>query len=1779
MESLVQRLVQNPHDQEAITFAHQAGQSDPRSYAMLLEQVGKSTQDPAFASHWLTEAANVWSTSLGDAHRAARALMIAIDRDPTQPTPAERLAELYREKGDMKALVALLDRRGKALTALAQQSPEIAPHAAAVYEELGRLWAEEPLNQPRKAVDNYRRAVQFDPANQYAIYGLRELYKSQGQWLEAIPLFELEQRMVTDAERQLALYQDEAEVRRNAGDLAGSSQTLRAARSVEGGADPTLKQQLATSVLERVQAGEQVHPQETAEAAQLFVELAEEYPGEHGFSYSVCALDLEATHDRAVQLAMYYGEQLGREAEAAPRAAAYLKANPQGALAPQARELVNKMMELGGDESLLEALAPPPDADASQRVAALLDIAKGLARKAKKREAADRYREVTSIEPANEEAVTFLEAYLRQTRKYSELKDLLLAAASSQDADVELRGKWIREVAELCESQLRDLDGSIAAWKLLIDLDPSDEGPMDQLTRLLERAKRWDDLCQLLQQKAEQTDDIEARLSIEKSVAKIHEQRRKDPVATGEAWARIAALVPDDDDAINTAVRFFEKGERPDLAAQVIADNMASVTDEESRGALSERLGVLCEAAGQHQRAGEAFAEAAALLKQASLWEASERCFVAAELWEQAASAVSERAQLTGESTEQAALYALESDYLGRAGDAAAALERLEQATDLDPEHESYAAALEQRYVAEAKHKELAAYLLRRADKLANKTLRTSLRKRAAQIQKEQLGDADAARDSLVQVLEDTDDPEALGLLLDDAEASLEWSAAAEYAARLSKAVTEPSERIKVALREARIVAQGLEDRPTAIERYESILSDFEENNEEALIAIADLHEAEKNPAGTVDALERLLKASTENPQKLSLARRLADIYEGPLESLDDAVRTLEIVRDVDDEDYDALQRLCDLSERLEDWPRVAEYLAGLIDVEGDDDEVSKMTRRLAEILDQRVGKGDEALAALMTVADGGDEACRNEYVKLGDKLGWKGIVATKLVEWYIEAPGGDERNEALRGAFERFVEVGRDSDAANVAKELIRTKGADVDLADKLEAIAVKLKDLEALEIAHDLKVQDLSGPTRAEEMVRQAEVMAEAGVEAEEAIQHGEQALTSVPPEEVESLLSRLAALAKAPGHVIDLYERQVTRCKSPQDRLRALARAAQVAAEHDALDRARQFFDISLGGGVQEETLTVLEDIARIADVGRDGKVLTKTLAQALAAGGQGSRDGGRTRSALLGRAAQIAHADLEDTDQAFAWLGDALVTHVDDTRLDELERLAEEVGDPKRAATVLNRALEEVFDGPLVRKLLARRARVRREKLGDPRGAAEDLKRLHDLSPSDTAVMDELANLYTELEDYRGMVQLYEDQILRGKDTATRAELARKVARLWEDQLADPREAADAWRRVLRMKSGDPEAQEGLERAKSLMLKSSGSESASEKKGRPDAKRPRPFTRSSAPLPASDEAPTLPDDVAGDGSSLGAASELPLDEAPGASDEPAADEDPLRALTDAERPLDEPPLSDQAPPLPPLQDDEDAASPLPPDTDDTEDALPPPEAEAEPPMASDFPPVPVTDQTLESDAPPPLPFAAEPEPEPEPEPAPLDGGDADTTDTDSTDTAGSVDNDDDDEPPDVGDEVEDDVGDEVEDDADDEPLAAAGPPPLPASGASAAPPPPPSSRTSSVPPPLPSAAGLSAPTASSPSRPLPPPPSRPPTPPPSRSQAPLPAGSGRPPPPPPPRRPPGMTSSIPGRPPPPPPARSSRRPPPPVPAKAGVADSDDIDVSVNEDELQE
>jgi tetratricopeptide (TPR) repeat protein len=1469
METLIQRLVANPHDKEALDYAHHAGSADPRSYAIMLEKVGEASNDAGYAAHWLSEAANVWSTTIGDAHHAARTLMRAIEKDPTG-SAGERLAQLYRDKGDPKALVALLEKLVKLLSPLLHDRPEVRPQLASMHEELGRLWSEAPLTRPERALENWKRLVELDPQNAYGVYAARELYKSQQQYAEAIPFFALEQAIVDDPQRKLALYRDEADIRKRVRDMAGATQALRSALGMTPD-DATLKAELGGLILERIDAAEMVSADDRTLGAQVFVSLAETYDGEYGMSYATSALRAAAGNDRAMQLADYYATQLGRVAEIAPLYAGYMQANPNGFMAGEARvkgagakpppapvpqsrpsfpagvspgaaaafqgqQQVDSRPGFGQRPSQpVPAASPsqpeaaPRDRQSSMSIAApqsnagdlnlLLEEAQAENTKGRKPQALAKFREALKIDPANSEALSWVEEHLRQKRMYADLRDVLLAASRVPTVSQDTRKQQLRDVAGLCESQLRDIETAIQAWKQIVTIDRGDEQARDQLRRLLERGARWDDLASLLEQEAMGAPDVEQKIALEKKLATLHEQKRKDPAAAAEAWTRVANLAPEDEAAVQTAVKLYEKAERFDLAAQVIQDNVGNVSDKPARGALLQKLGELRLKANDHAAAGEAFSEAAEAVGQAKLWEQAEKAFVTAGRFGDAAHALDMRAELT-EGKQQAILFAQAADLLVKAQDVPAAIGKLEQATEIDPTNDAWSTQLEEHYKAEQREGDLVRFLLARAEKLSDKGRRVGARRSAADLQRK-LGDREGARESLLLVLNDGDDAEALNTLIDDATDRSDWQDAVDLLRRLFAITKNAPDKLGIALREATMLAENLDDVDGAIERYESIYKTLDPKSRVALHAIADLNERKGNMEGAADALEREIPLA-DGPERVDLAQRLAQLYEGPLKNAKGAIKALEIVHQADPEDFDAIARLQILCEEVGDWPRVAQLMQALIEVEGDEEESSRLTQHLSNILEEKLQKGDEALAALERLADQGDQPCRDAYVELGDRLGWKGIVATKLVAWN-ESTSGPDRNEALRSAFYRFLDIGREQDAARVAMELARSKGADPPLAEKLEQIATKLKDLDALGVAHDLLTKELSGAARATELVRQAEAQVAAGVDPLEAMQHGEAALTSVAPGDVEPLLTRLAALTQAPGHVIDLYERQVGRCRVPADRLTALARAAQVAAERGANDRARSFFELALGGGVQEDTITALEGAARLGDEHGGGIALRSILADALAAGGQGSRDGGRTRGALLRRAAQIAYRDLKDTDKAFGWLGDALITHVEDASLEALEDLGREVGDLHRVQATLTRALEEVFDGPLVRKLLGRRAKLRRDTLGDKKGAAQDLKKLHDLSPSDGDVMNDLSGLLLELGDHRGMIQLYEDQILRGRDPALRAELARKVARIWEEDVGDAREAADAWRRVLRMKAADPEATAGLDRAKSGKLK--------------------------------------------------------------------------------------------------------------------------------------------------------------------------------------------------------------------------------------------------------------------------------------------------------------------------------------------------------------------
>ena len=165
-------------------------------------------------------------------------------------------------------------------------------------------------------------------------------------------------------------------------------------------------------------------------------------------------------------------------------------------------------------------------------------------------------------------------------------------------------------------------------------------------------------------------------------------------------------------------------------------------------------------------------------------------------------------------------------------------------------------------------------------------------------------------------------------------------------------------EKAAFALREAKLLADSLGDPEGAIRRYLWVLDEVDPKNRDAMKRVAELEEKRENNAGLAAILERELPVTEPVEDQLVIARRLADLYQGTLADDAKAIAALEVVYRLDGEDFDALARLADLSEKTENWPRLAVLLSALIEIEGDEDELSNLTRKLAGLSGRRARPG-----------------------------------------------------------------------------------------------------------------------------------------------------------------------------------------------------------------------------------------------------------------------------------------------------------------------------------------------------------------------------------------------------------------------------------------------------------------------------------------------------------------------------------------------------------------------------------------------------------------------------------------------------------------------------------------------------------------------------------------------------------------------------------------------------------------------------------------------------
>ena len=1472
-DALIARLRRNPDDVEAFASlrAHYHRRRDYASLVNLLEGWAARARDLAAAADAFHEAGDLCLSYLGDRSRSISLLERALERNPVHIEASLFLERLFTEVHDERRRLEVLERRAEAMTA-AQMDPRL---IAAVHLQLGEIW-EQQHKRTDRAIYHYRKGFELDPTLVPAIYAAREIYRTAGNLKAAASLYDMEANAEFDPTRKIALLRELAHLRaEELGDFEGATVALQRAMAQAPG-DLAVMHDLSMALLRR--ADQQPEPAASSDrrrAADLLYEMAQRCPADHAIAYAEAALDGCPDHDGSLELLEVLARDHNAQDRLPLRWVAYLHAAPDSPIAGNLRRRLGSayvdagqiddaivcfepLLEVGDAEAaealvalyreagrerdvtraLSVAIAGLP---AEQRVPRLREIIEILVAQGNLDDAASRAMEILQVEPADPEALGFLDEHCRTRGHFGDLRELLLAAARVSTLPVAARKQRLLEVASLSETKMNDADGAISAYRAIAALDPADTGAQVALYELLERHQRWDDLVQVLDRYALTVTDVDEKSRVYRHLAETHRHHRGDLMSAIEALRHLRDLQPGDPaardalcDALLEANAFLE-------ALPLLRERIAEATNSKESLPL---LRVLARALEHDLDDDEgAFATWARILDVESgdleALDAMERIDTRGMRADRLLQTLAYRAELV-EGADRARVYTRMGGIadqqlhdLDRAG------EYFAKGLELAPDSAETLDALCDVYDRGERYRDLVVLLRRRAKEESDERARAELYRRIARILQDRVRNEEAAAEAYREVLTAGEDIEALRFIRQRLGNERQWAELEDILRRLSALVEDREERRDLLLERATLLAGELDRKKHAIKILQEIVDQLDAGHTPALGKLAELCEETGDHQGLADALERQLECTRDDGLRVPIAARLADIYDTTVKDTARAIAALYAWSDADPTDPDPKRRLLPHLEKTARWDDMLRVLDSLSEIEEDDAAAGAHAIRAAELAMDQLGDVDGAWDRLTRGVERGDAAAEAALRALADKTYRGG----QLAELYVHlAQGADSSEEqARRWQDAAMAYIDRTDDAERALEAMLRALALNMDDREALgrvDDLAVRAKSFQRLDQVYDKLVRTASGDeAKARLLERHARILDEHAGDPSTALDQLLRACALLPQD--EELLERAESLAPAANRVDELlvlYDRRRAQAATDEDRAEALLRAA-LLADRDLADRTRAFHYLAQAVALSlrtAELIPAIESAVAAMDAARpelgDAAALEGLieLYRRLAEEAEEDPEAG---AELLARAAHLLDRDLRDPERAFETLKRA-TTFAPQRRslLDDMEEFAEQHGWLDGLDTHLAHLVEEALDSDTAVELLRRRGQLLEVELERYSEAAEVWGRLMTVRPTDLSAGRRLRACLRNAGRFQDLLLALERELERTDDPHRSVELLKDVAKCWETELRNRWEALDAWNKVLEHAPDDEEALEARDRLKQSTRRLSSDEEA-------------------------------------------------------------------------------------------------------------------------------------------------------------------------------------------------------------------------------------------------------------------------------------------------------------------------------------------------------------
>ncbi len=238
----------------------------------------------------------------------------------------------------------------------------------------------------------------------------------------------------------------------------------------------------------------------------------------------------------------------------------------------------------------------------------------------------------------------------------------------------------------------------------------------------------------------------------------------------------------------------------------------------------------------------------------------------------------------------------------------------------------------------------------------------------------------------------------------------------------------------------ARLYQERLDDLGQAKVYYRSIIAD-DPKHQEALDQLEHIYESEANYDELLEVLSRRVNVAEADADKLSIYRKMADIWETKFEQLDMAVNYLEKMLAIQPNNMEAIATLERIYREAADWPALASTYQRHIDQVIDADEIVRLYTEMGKIYGeylfqpakaieyfQKALKIDEtnlgvmrALSELYIANEKWDEAIEtlDDLAGLADDKAERVDALARLGQLYLDNLGDREKAKAV---FDRMV-------------------------------------------------------------------------------------------------------------------------------------------------------------------------------------------------------------------------------------------------------------------------------------------------------------------------------------------------------------------------------------------------------------------------------------------------------------------------------------------------------------------------------------------------------------------------------------------------------------------------------------------------------------------------------------------------------------------------------------------------------------------------------------